>query len=148
MGEGSELTEAVDRLAAWKDGAALILSGDGGHFCAGLDFELAKGELSTPENGELMSMLMTDNLNRLRSLPLLSVAAVDGAGFGGGAELATACDWRVMAADARLRFVQAKMGATTGWGGSARLVELVGRRQALRLLTLSPTVDTYAATAT
>ena len=47
---------------------------------------------------------------------------------------AAACDHRVMASNALVHFVQAKMGVSTGWGGGGRLVALVGRQHALRLL--------------
>jgi ethylmalonyl-CoA/methylmalonyl-CoA decarboxylase len=62
------------------------------------------------------------------------VAAIEGGALGGGAELATACDHLVMASDAAVRFVQVSLGVCTGWGGGPRLVRLLGRRDALRLL--------------
>ena len=92
-----------------------------------------------------MSKFMTETLYRLRQLPLLSVAAVDGFAVGGGAELTTSCDWRVMSSTATIRFVHAKMGAAPGWGGGARLVDLVGRREALKLLAHGTALDGAAA---
>ena len=46
-----------------------------------------------------------------------------------------------MSRDAELRFVQVKMGLTPGWGGGARLVRLVGKQTALKLLGRGETVD-------
>mmetsp|Transcript_31912 Transcript_31912/g.101674 ORF Transcript_31912/g.101674 Transcript_31912/m.101674 type:complete len:133 (+) Transcript_31912:74-472(+) len=46
---------------------------------------------------------------------------------------------------ARVQFVQARMGVSTGWGGAGRLAETVGRREALRLLLHSPSLDAAAA---
>jgi enoyl-CoA hydratase len=70
-------------------------------------------------------------------LPLL--AAIHGDAYGGGCELAAACDLRVAEAHARFHWVQVRMGVTTGWGGAARLLELVPRGTALRwLLTGQP----------
>ena len=60
---------------------------------------------------------------------------ITGHTLGGGAELSTACDFRVMSSSARLGFVQIKMGLTTGWGATTRLVHLFGRQKALGLLT-------------
>ena len=143
-----QLAGAVSELEHWKEGAAVILTGDGGTFCAGLDLSCVRsGVIASPEDGMLMSQYMTETLYRLRQLPLLSVAAVDGYGIGGGAELSTATDWRVMSQGATLRFVHAKMGATTGWGGGARLVSLVGRSTALRLLAHGTALDAAAAAA-
>lgn len=144
----AELAGAVAELEQWRGGAAVILTGDGGTFCAGLDLACVReGVIATAEDGMLMSRLMTDSLHRLRQLPMLSVAAIDGYGIGGGAELATATDWRVMGHGAQIRFVHAKMGATTGWGGGARLAALVGRRTALRLIAHGTAIDGEAASA-
>lgn len=65
---------------------------------------------------------------------MISVAVVTGGAVGGGAELSTACDLRVLHPDAQVRFVHTKMGVSPGWGGGMRLTRLVGRRTALRLL--------------
>ncbi len=63
-----------------------------------------------------------------------TIAAVNGAAFGGGAELASAADLRVGSSNARAAFVQARMGLCTGWGGTAALNRAVGRAAALHLL--------------
>jgi ethylmalonyl-CoA/methylmalonyl-CoA decarboxylase len=57
-----------------------------------------------------------------------------GKALGGGAEVAVACDYRAFAKDASIGFVQSKLGLTPGWGGGVRLVELIGRKHALRAL--------------
>ncbi|CAM9536332.1 unnamed protein product [Pylaiella littoralis] len=134
------LADAVDDLEKWESGVALILHGEGGNFCAGADLSLAREHLVTGADGRLMCALMTDTLTRLKSLPLISVAAVDGAAIGGGAELCTSCDFRVAGPESSIRFVQVKMGVSTGWGGGARLTGIVGRRAALRLLAWSPPI--------
>lgn len=54
--------------------------------------------------------------------------------LGGGAELSTACDFRVMSPTAKVGFVQIKMGLTTGWGATTRLVHMLGRQKAISLL--------------
>ena len=65
---------------------------------------------------------------------MISIAVITGSAVGGGAELSTACDFRVLHPDAQVRFVHTKMGVSPGWGGGMRLTRLVGRRAALRLL--------------
>jgi ethylmalonyl-CoA/methylmalonyl-CoA decarboxylase len=128
-----DLSRAVDALDDWN-GSLLILRGEGGHFCAGADLRLVQGPLATPEAGVSMSLFMSALLNRIRCAPYLSVAVVEGVAMGGGAELATATDFRLLSRGARLQFVQAKMGLSPGWGGAGRLVEIVGRTKALHLL--------------
>lgn len=116
-------------------GVGLIVQGAGGRaFCAGADLRMVRQHLDTPLLAEHMCRLMQDLTERLSRLPLVSVAAIEGAAIGGGAELAMACDLRVLAKDAQIRFVQARMGLSPGWGGGARLVRRVGRERALRLL--------------
>jgi ethylmalonyl-CoA/methylmalonyl-CoA decarboxylase len=133
-----DLAEAVDELEADSKSVGLLLRGAGATFCAGASFSIfadaAGGAGALREVGEAMREVMVDATERLGNLPLLSVALIDGHAIGGGAELATCTDFRVFAPRASMRFVQAKMGLTPGWGGAARLVELVGRRQALLLL--------------
>ena len=132
-----QLLEAVEELEAWEEGVGLLLTGAAnprGVFCSGGGLRTIEVGLKDSEAGFQMATLMGEATRRLRALPLVSVCALEGAAVGGGAELATATDYRVAAAGASLAFVQARMGVAPGWGGGGRLVELVGRRAALDLL--------------
>jgi len=62
-----------------------------------------------------MHDLMAQALDELRCLPLLSCAAVEGAAVGGGAELLTTPDWRIVTSGSRVQFVQASMGIRCAW---------------------------------
>ncbi|KAG0363788.1 ClpP/crotonase-like domain-containing protein [Gamsiella multidivaricata] len=103
-------------------------------YCAGLDLSAAKTTLLTPEAGSEMSALMVSTLTRFLRLPLITIAAIEKAAVGGGAEMTTFCDHRCIAEKARVQFVQTQMGVVTGWGGASRLLNLVPRSRALRLL--------------
>ncbi|XP_078346548.1 ethylmalonyl-CoA decarboxylase-like [Oculina patagonica] len=135
-----KLAEVVDELERWQHGKALILHGCEGSFCSGADLSIVK-TINTPKEGNLMCAFMQRTLTRLGSLPLISVAAIEGKALGGGAELATACDFRLMSKNAEIRFVQVKMGLTPGWGGGAKLVRMLGRQKALQLLGKGEKVD-------
>ncbi|GMI32659.1 hypothetical protein TrCOL_g11010 [Triparma columacea] len=128
-----ELGEAVDKS---KESPFVILTGAEGSFCSGANIALAAKELMSTEGGVAMNTLMMEVTGNLSGLDAVSFSAIDGAAFGGGAELATATDFRVLGGGSRSRvkFVQSLMGVTTGWGGGGRLVELVGRKEALQLL--------------
>ncbi|CAJ0748555.1 5644_t:CDS:2 [Entrophospora sp. SA101] len=126
----AELADLVDRLE--KNLVGLILTGSENTFCS--DLSVAKDHIITPENGKKMSLLMQDTLFRFNNLPLISIAAIEGYALGGGAELATACDHRCVSEKSKIRFVQVKMAATSGWGGGNRLINIVGRNNALKLL--------------
>lgn len=129
-----DLDRCVSQLSNWP-GSLLVVRGESGHFCSGADLRLVRGALAGEDGGKDMCAWMTRILNAVFTAPYVSVAVVQGAALGGGAELATATDFRLLETGARLQFVQAKRGLSPGWGGAARLVSLVGRTRALRVLT-------------
>lgn len=112
---------------------ALILTGEGG-FCAGGDLASVRSDLLAPGAAAGMQSWMARQLDAIERLPAPVLAAVEGPCLGGGAELLMACDLVVVAPDARIGFLQARMGVSPGWGGGARLVARLGRGPALRLL--------------
>lgn len=129
-----QLIEAVDRLAEW-DGLGLVLeAAPGPVFCSGGHLGDLRAGLLRPEVGRAMAVAMGAALDRLRAMPFLSIAAVDGLAMGGGAELVTACDWRWMSPGATVHFIHAALGVAPGWGGGPRLGALLGPRVALRVL--------------
>jgi ethylmalonyl-CoA/methylmalonyl-CoA decarboxylase len=128
-----QLRSAIETLEQWKEGRAAVIYGAERFFCSGGDLNTVKQILSA-EQGEQMSGFMSETLTRLQALPLVTVALIEGKAIGGGAELITACDFRLAVASARIGFVHRKMGITTGWSGGTRLVGLIGRYKALDLL--------------
>jgi ethylmalonyl-CoA/methylmalonyl-CoA decarboxylase len=141
-----QLAEHIDSMTFQKDRyldvIGLIIRGDEYSFCSGADLKLAKNTVNTPELGYKMSLFMSDALNRLRNdIPLISVSVLNGPAIGGGAEFATASDFRVMKSDSYIRFVHAKLGASPGWGGTSRLFSIVGRNQALEILGTSKKLE-------
>jgi len=77
---------------------------------------------------------MVSTLTRFMRLPLISIAAIEKAAIGGGAEMTTFCDHRCITDQAKVQFVQTMMGVVPGWGGASRLLNIVSRSDALRLL--------------
>ncbi|KAI3360408.1 hypothetical protein L3Q82_002318 [Scortum barcoo] len=128
-----DLEERVSQLEGWADGKGLIVQGAAGTFCSGSDLNAVRA-ISNPQDGMKMCIFMQDALTRLLRLPLISVALVEGRALGGGAELTTACDFRLMASGSVIQFVHKHMGLVPGWGGAARLVRIVGSQDALKLL--------------
>ncbi|XP_063773369.1 ethylmalonyl-CoA decarboxylase [Pseudophryne corroboree] len=128
-----ELAERIRDLENWQEGKGLLVYGAENTFCSGADLNAVKA-ISNPQDGMMMCMLMQNTLTRLQRLPLISVAVIQGKALGGGAELCTACDFRLMTEGSEIRFVHKHMGLVPGWGGAARLIHLVGSRLALKLL--------------
>ena len=119
------LLEAVD----WAETQGLervILSGAGSCFAAGAD---AKEFDHAPEAPHL-----PDVCNHIQSSTVPWIAALHGAGLGGGAELAVACRYRVARSDASVGFPEVILGLVRGAGGTQRLPRLVGLGEALKLV--------------
>ncbi|XP_062835027.1 ethylmalonyl-CoA decarboxylase isoform X1 [Anolis carolinensis] len=135
-----ELQERVAELESWKNGKGLIVHGAENTFCSGSDLNAVR-TLSRPQDGVNMCMFMQNILTRLMRLPLITVALIQGKALGGGAELTTACDFRLMTSESEMRFVHKHMGLVPGWGGAARLVQILGSSPALRLLSGAEKVD-------
>lgn len=140
------LERLIDELEASPSVAAAIFTGAGDHFVSGGDLrDLSR--LLTSGEGRAMGLKMQAVLTRWARLPCPTLAALDGDAYGGGCEIALACDHRVVSADARFVFKQAAMGLTPGWGGGQRLLRLVGPSRALAWLSTARAVTAEEALA-
>lgn len=79
-------------------------------------------------------------LDAVRRFPLPVIGALNGDALGGGAELAVACDMRLIAAHARIGFIQGRINISTSWGGGVDLARLVGHARALSLMSRSAVI--------
>lgn len=78
---------------------------------------------------------------RLASLPMPTIAVLNGDALGGGLELALACDLRLAVGEAMLGFPEARVGTLPGWGGTGRLVDAVGLSRARQLVLTGIPID-------
>lgn len=128
------LSDALDALEASRGLRAVILTGAGEEaFCSGGDLKWLQS-FESREDGMGMSRRMQGILERLSALPAPVIAVLNGCALGGGAEIAMACDIRVMEEHAYMSFRQARVGLMTGWGGGGRLLRAVGYGRAMELL--------------
>lgn len=127
-----QLADAVGSLEQKPHIKAVVLCGANSFFCSGANLVSMKS-IPASDEGRQMSSLMQDTLTRLANLPMITVALVEGRALGGGAELTTATDFRIMSPDAEVQFVHMRMGITSAWGGMARLTHLIGPTLALEL---------------
>lgn len=125
--------KAVEAAHQSKDLRALIISGYGSSFIAGGDLKALHPHTSELD-GARLSKIMTRALNRLSTLACPVIAAINGPARGGGAEIALACDLRIMAENADIGFVHISLGLIPGWGGGQRLLRLVGYSTAFEWL--------------
>ncbi|XP_054162347.1 ethylmalonyl-CoA decarboxylase-like [Oppia nitens] len=129
-----QFDEVITELQEWYSGKFIIIIGKNGFFCSGADLDFVRNNCQNFDSGYQYSTSMHSLLARLQSLPLLTVAAIDGQALGGGAEIATACDIRVMTRNAKIGFIHILVGVTTGWSGGTRLTRLLGCHKALDLM--------------
>jgi enoyl-CoA hydratase len=136
-----ELTQAVRENA---DQRAIILTGAGDKaFVAGADISemapmtpWAAREFS--ELGHVLTALLED-------IPSATIAAVNGYALGGGLELAVACDIIFASENARMGLPEVSLGVTPGFGGTQRLVRLVGKLRAKEMIFTGEMVDARTA---
>ena len=129
------LAEVVREIDADRGLRAAVVQGAGRAFCAGADIDEIAGFTGTADYERFVHGF-TDALELIERSPVPFVAAVDGAAFGGGLELAMACDLRVIGRDVRVGLPEAKLGVLPGAAGTQRLPRLVPRGVALEMLML------------
>jgi enoyl-CoA hydratase/carnithine racemase len=145
-----ELDSALDSLDSLDsldaaDANVLVLRGSGDRaFVSGGDLkELAK--IRTHDDAVAMALRMRRLCDRIATFPAPVVAALNGHALGGGAEVAVAADIRVAADGIRIGFNQADLAIMPAWGGAERLAGLVGRSQAMLLITTAEKLGTAEA---
>lgn len=129
----TDLEELVDAVCADSDIRALVITGSGAKaFVAGAD--IAEMSTLTAEEGEAFGKHGNDVFRRLETLPIPTIAAVNGFALGGGCELSMACDIRICADTAVFGQPEVGLGITPGFGGTQRLARLVSPGMAKQLI--------------
>jgi enoyl-CoA hydratase len=132
-----ELTQAVRECA---ESRVIILTGSGDKaFVAGADISemLPMGPWQAREFSELGHVLTA----LIEDIPSATIAAVNGYALGGGLELAVACDMIFASENARLGLPEVTLGVTPGFGGTQRLVRLVGKLRAKEMIFTGDWID-------
>jgi len=128
-----DLEAALDRLEAAQEVRAVVATGAGDRaFSVGGDIK-ERGAMSLDERWE-HALRLGRCFDRLEALPVPVIAAINGFCFGGGMEMAVACDLRIASERAEVGFLEVKLGVFPGAGGPARLTRLVGKGRAKLVL--------------
>jgi len=137
-----EMTQAVRELV--DQSRAIILTGAGDKaFVAGAD--IAEMAPMTPWSAREFSELGHVLTALLEDIPCATIAAVNGYALGGGLELAVACDMIFASENAKLGLPEVTLGVTPGFGGTQRLVRLVGKLRAKEIIFTGDMVDAQTA---
>ncbi|MEU6818513.1 enoyl-CoA hydratase-related protein [Streptomyces sp. NPDC046860] len=126
-------------LAADPGVRALVLTGEGGTFCAGADISTLRG---SPAEAQGLAVAAEE---ALAAFPKPTLAAVRGHCVGGGAQLAAACDLRLAEEGALFGVTPARLGIVYPASSTRRLVSLVGPATAKHLLFSAELIDTHRA---
>ena len=129
------IIEAGESLAASADVRAVVLSGNGRGFCAGLDMESFQGMAGGgPTGGDTGGLLKRDERPEnhaqrpayvWKRLPMPVIAAIHGVAYGGGCQIALGADIRFAAADARMSIMEIKWGLIPDMSITQTLRDLV-----------------------
>lgn len=136
----SELDALIDRVI--EDHArALVIAGEGKNFAAGADII----EMMDLNPAQARDFGFSPVYDRLDTLPVPVFAAIRGFALGGGLELALACDFRILSADAKVGLPEIKLGIMPGAGGTQRLPKLIGLGRAREMILFGNIIDATTA---
>lgn len=129
------IAEAIQAAAAATT-RAVVVTGEGRGFCAGADIDVLNELVSQRDEGQFQRLLEAGErvIHGIRDLDVPVIAAINGPAAGGGANLALACDLRIMADDASIGQTFTRIGLHPDWGGTYFLPRLLGVARALELM--------------
>lgn len=145
-----ELAAAGEELQKNEDIRAVVMFGNGGCFCAGIDTGsfMKFGETIEEKRHEMANAPAHGRGNRFQrptvawqELKVPVIAAVEGVAFGGGIQIALAADFRFMAPDARMSIMEARWGIIPDMGITQSLPQLMRADQAKELIMTGRIVD-------
>jgi 3-hydroxypropionyl-coenzyme A dehydratase len=129
----SELSSAIDTIAEDDNIRVVIITGKGERsFCAGADIRYVVN-ISAIE-AERYGSSVHAMLNKIENLEKPVIAAINGYALGGGCEIALACDIRIASSNAQIGQTEVKIGIPPGWGGTQRMLRILGPTKAKELI--------------
>jgi methylglutaconyl-CoA hydratase len=135
-----DLTRLAAELGADRDARTVVLTGAGDKaFCAGADLKERKG-VSAEDTRPFVDAI-SGAINAWARIPKVTIAVLNGHAFGGGMELALACDIRIAVEDAQMALTEVRLGIIPGAGGTQRLPRLIGVARAKELILLGRRID-------
>jgi 3-hydroxypropionyl-coenzyme A dehydratase len=129
----TELSQAIDIVSIDDSIKVIIITGTGERsFCAGADIRYVVNV--DPIEAERYATFIHTLLNKIENLQKPVIAAINGYALGGGCELALACDIRIASSNAKIGQTEVTIGIPPGWGGTQRLLRIVGPAKAKELI--------------
>ncbi len=130
-----QLQDLATELEDREDVRAIVITGAGDKvFCAGADLKERRG-VPANETGPYINAI-SGAINAWADSRKPTICAMNGSAFGGGLELALACDFRIIVEGAEVGLTEVKLGIMPGAGGTQRLPRLIGEARAKELILL------------
>ena len=130
-----ELSDMLNTAESDPSVKCVAITGDGDRaFSAGADITMFPK--ATPVKAEEFSRAGQKTFGKIEEMSKPVIAAINGFALGGGLELALACDFRIAAEHAELGSPEISLGLIPGWGGTQRLVRIVGLGKAKEMVML------------
>ena len=129
----TELSQVLDIVSTDDGIKVIVITGTGERsFCAGADIRYVVNV--DPIEAERYATFIHTLLNKIENLQKPVIAAINGYALGGGCELALACDIRIASSNAKIGQTEVTIGIPPGWGGTQRLLRIVGPAKAKELI--------------
>jgi len=126
-----ELVAAVEEVSADEQLHVVVFRGAGGYFSVGDDLiEIHEGVWGDPNQVMRRIRFYQRFANTIAELDKITIAVVEGLVLGGGLEITMACDLAMIAESCRWGMPEVDSAMTPGWGGTTRMIRLIGRRRA------------------
>jgi methylglutaconyl-CoA hydratase len=130
-----QLQEIATDLDERDDVHAVVVTGAGDKaFCAGADLKERRG-IAAEDTGSYLSAI-AGAIGAFADMQKPTLCAMNGSAYGGGLELAIACDFRILVEGAEVGLTEVKLGIIPGGGGTQRLPRLIGEARAKELILL------------
>ncbi len=135
-----DLNKAIDEVYSNDAIKSVIITGAGAKaFVAGAD--ISEFNQLDAQTAMALSKAGQDSFFRIENSPKPIVACVNGFALGGGCELAMSCHFRIASDNAKFGQPEVNLGLIPGYGGTQRLVQLIGKGRALELLMSGAMID-------
>ena len=141
------LAQEIEQIEETAEARVILLSGAGGHFCAGLDLRWLDSLGESPSIADLQHGLsdFQSAVIAIVRCPIPVLAVVQGTAAGFGFDLSLACDMRLAGTSATFTSAFARMGLVPDGGSTFTLPRLVGVGRAMRVLTIDQSIDAHTA---
>ncbi len=128
-----ELESTLDELAKNERVKVIVITGTGRFFIAGADIRVLT-EIHSSQEGKEIALTGQAIFHKIETLPKPVIAAINGVCLGGGLELALCCHIRLAAEGIRLGQPEINLGIIPGFGGTQRLLRIIGQSKATELI--------------